>query len=127
MLVFVQDRTLRLDPALPVRPLDAPARDVGFIAFACDDLFEAEPFDVDEVLHRSIIDLEAVLGEFGHKPAQREPSFPDAVRQKDVMHAGNRLRLVPAPLAGHHVARVLKSPHRGRPQQKGVEVSASRR
>ena len=61
--------------------------------------FEAKPFGVDEVPHRSIVDFEAALGEFAHEPAQRKPAFPDAPGQKDLMLAGNRLRLVPAHLA----------------------------
>jgi hypothetical protein len=34
-----EHQALRIDPALPVRPLDAPARDVGSIALAGDDGF----------------------------------------------------------------------------------------
>src|ERR1700684_1508159 len=39
--------------------------------------FEAEPFGVHEVPHRSIVDLEAALGEFRHQSAQGEPALPD--------------------------------------------------
>ena len=34
-----EDQALRIDLALPVRPLDAPARDVGSVAFAGDEGF----------------------------------------------------------------------------------------
>src|SRR6516164_2795181 len=44
--------------------------------------FEAEFLGVDEVPHRSIIDLEAALREFGHQAPQREGAVPDATRQK---------------------------------------------
>src|SRR5580704_13386308 len=66
--------------------------------------FEAKPFGVDEVPHRSIVDFEAALGEFAHEPAQREAAFPDAARQEYLMLAGNRLRLVPAHLPRRHAA-----------------------
>jgi len=34
-----EHQALRIDPSLPVRPRDAPARDVGSIALAGDDGF----------------------------------------------------------------------------------------
>src|SRR5271166_3966475 len=79
-------------------------------ALATTVFFKAELLGVDEVPHRVVIDFEAVLGEFAHQPAQREPSFPDASRHKDLMIASNRLRLMPAHLARRHAARVLEPP-----------------
>src|SRR5271157_2982048 len=72
--------------------------------------FEAELLGVDEVPHRTIVDLEAAFGELGHEPAQREATFPDAARQENLMLAADRLRLVPAHLPRRHAARVLKPP-----------------
>src|SRR6516165_12430771 len=80
--------------------------------------FEAEPLSMDEVPHRSIIDLKPALGQLGHQPAQSESAFPNAPRQKNRMLACDRLGLVPAHLARRHAARFLKAPdpidHRAR-------------
>src|SRR6516165_10364783 len=87
--------------------------------------FEAEPLSMDEVPHRSIIDLKPALGQLGHQPAQSESAFPNPPRQKNRMlaiwrraqhgdqlgpAACDRLGLVPAHLARRHAARFLKAP-----------------
>src|SRR4029077_18837436 len=63
--------------------------------------FEAELLGVNEVPHRSIVNLEAARGkcghepaqgelpEFGHEPAQGELPVPDPLHQKSLMLASN--------------------------------------
>jgi hypothetical protein len=73
--------------------------------------FEAELLGVNEVPHRSIVNLEAALGKFGHEPAQGELPVPDPLHQKSLMLASNGLWLVPAHLARRHAARLLEPPN----------------
>jgi len=49
---------------------------------------------MDEVPDRSIINLKVALGQFRLPPTQRERSFPDAPRQKEVIVA--RVTVSPA-------------------------------
>jgi hypothetical protein len=51
--------------------------------------FEAQLLGADKIPHCPVVDLEAALGEFGHKTAQGELSFPDPLRQKGVMLSSN--------------------------------------
>src|SRR5579863_2165097 len=44
--------------------------------------FEAELLGVNEVPHRSVVDLEAALGQLRHQPAQREGALADASARK---------------------------------------------
>ena len=105
-----EDQALRLDPALILRPLRAPAGDVGTVAFAGDDaFFEAQLLGVDEVPHRPVIDLEATLGQFGHQPAQGEVFLLVRSSKPSTVLARDRLRLVPAHLARRNAARSLGS------------------
>jgi len=73
--------------------------------------FEAELLGVNEVPHRSVVDLEAALGKFSRQPAQGKLSFPDPLHEKGMVLSGNGLRLVTAHLARRHAARFLEPPH----------------
>src|ERR1700760_2043904 len=66
--------------------------------------FEAELLGMDELPYRTVIDLQAALGKFGHEPAQGEVAFPNALSQPDGMFARDRLWLVTAHLAGFDAA-----------------------
>ncbi len=59
---------------------------------------------MDELPYRTVIDLQAALGKFGHEPSQGEVALPDAVSQPDGMVARDRLGLVTAHLAGFDAA-----------------------
>src|SRR5262245_29814878 len=96
MLVLVclidEDQALRRDPVLKLYPLASPPCDGGTIAFAGDDsFFEAELLGVNDVPHRSIIDLKAAPGELGHKTVQSKPLVSDPLHPKGVVLAGNRM------------------------------------
>src|SRR5580700_2127215 len=58
--------------------------------------FEAELLGLDEVPHRTVIDLEAAIGQLAHQTAQREGALPHPLRQKRLMLAADRFRFVPA-------------------------------
>src|SRR3982075_1285496 len=73
--------------------------------------FEAELLGVNEVPHRSIIDLKTALGKFGHQPAPSKFSFSDPLHQKGLVLAGNCLWLFPAHLAPRPPACFLKPPN----------------
>jgi hypothetical protein len=84
--------------------------------------FEAELLGVNEIPHRSIINLEATLGKFGDQSAQSKLSLSNPLHEKGVMLTNNGLRLVPAHLARRHAADVLETPdpidHRADPKPK---------
>src|SRR5271155_1772467 len=73
--------------------------------------FEAELLGVNEIPHRPIIDLEAVLSQFSHQDAQGEGAGPAAPRQKGRERASDRLGLAPAHLARRDAPRLPKPSH----------------
>src|SRR5579862_6521265 len=62
--------------------------------------FEAELLGVDELPHRTVVDLQPARGKLADEPAQGEIAVPDPLRQPDRALARNPLRLVAAHLAG---------------------------
>src|SRR5262249_60384101 len=68
--------------------------------------FETQLLGMDEVPHRSVVDLKAPLGKLADQPAQREVSFLDPAKKPNPVRSRDRLRLVPAPLAGRNAARL---------------------
>ena len=107
-----EHQALGVDPALPLRPLRPPPRDVRPIALAGDhEFFEAELLSVNEIPHRAIIDLKTALGEFDHQSAQGEGPLPDTPRQKGRMLAAIALGLCSAHLARRDAAGLPKPPH----------------
>src|SRR5882757_5220634 len=66
---------------------------------------------MNKVPHRSIVDLEAAPGKFGHKAAQGELPVPDPLHEKDMVLAGNGLGFVAAHLERRHAARLLEPPN----------------
>jgi hypothetical protein len=77
---------------------------------------------MDEVPHRSVIDLEAALGELGNEPAQGKIFFLDPKKQPGAVLVRNCLRPMAAHLAGHNAAGFLEAPdlidHRADPDGK---------
>src|SRR4029077_18493034 len=66
--------------------------------------FKTELLGMNKVPHRSIVDLEAAPGKFGHKAAQGELPVPDPLHEKDMVLAGNGLGFVAAHLERRHAA-----------------------
>src|ERR1700730_12118549 len=73
--------------------------------------FKTELLGMNKVPHRSIVDLEAAPGKFGHKAAQGELPVPDPLHEKDMVLAGNGLGFVAAHLERRHAARLLEPPN----------------
>src|SRR3984893_18003749 len=73
--------------------------------------FEAELLGVDEVPHRSVVDLKAALGELSDQPPQGEVLLLGPSQQPSTMLACDRLRLVPAHLAWRNAARFPQAPN----------------
>src|SRR5262249_12690761 len=67
--------------------------------------FETQLLGMDEVPHRSVVDLKAPLGKLADQPAQREVSFLDPAKKPSPVRPRNRLRLAPAHLAGRTAPR----------------------
>ena len=93
------DRRFRLQP--PERatsfPLRSLACDVGAIAFAADEaFFEAQFLGMDEVPQRTLIDLEATLGD---ELAYGEVLLNGTLQKPDAVLTADRLWLVAAHLA----------------------------
>src|SRR5262245_18440165 len=62
--------------------------------------FETQLLGMDEVPHRSVVDIKAPLGKLADQPAQHEGSFLDPAKKPNPVRSRDRLRLVPAHLAG---------------------------
>jgi len=77
---------------------------------------------MDEVPHRTIIDLKATLGELGDQPADGEVFPIDPLQKPDAVLTGDRLRLVAAHLARCNTAGLPEQPnpsdHRADPDAK---------
>src|SRR5229473_1922193 len=71
--------------------------------------FEAHLLGMDEVPYRPVIDCEAAPGQLAHQPAQGKIPRADPPAQPNLMLAPDRLRLVPAHLAGRHAPRLPKA------------------
>src|SRR6187551_1127226 len=65
---------------------------------------------MDELPHRSVIDLKATLGEFDHEPSQGEVSVLDPLQQPDAVRARDRPWLVTAHLARCDAAGLAQPP-----------------
>jgi hypothetical protein len=71
--------------------------------------FEAQPLGVDEVPDRPVIDLDAALGQFGLKAAQREVAAIRHARKKPVAVREQQPRSVAMHRAGGRAARRAKA------------------
>src|SRR5262245_34096512 len=65
---------------------------------------------MDELPDRPIVDLEAVLGEFGNQSAPGKVTSLDPLQQPATVLARNLLWLVPAHLARRHAAGLAQTP-----------------
>jgi len=66
---------------------------------------------MEEVPHRTIIDLKATLGELGDEPAYGEVFPVDPPQKPDAVRPGDRLRLVAAHLAWCNTAGLAEQPN----------------
>src|SRR5580698_6805405 len=73
--------------------------------------FKAELLGVDEVPDRSVVDLEATLGELSNEPPQGELCLLGPPQQPNTMLPCDRLGLVPAHLAWRSAARFPETPN----------------
>src|SRR5262249_55147183 len=72
--------------------------------------FETQLLGMDEVPHRSVVDLKAPLGKLADQPAQREVSFLDPAKKPNPVRPRDRLRFVPAHRAGQTAPRPPRPP-----------------
>src|SRR5215813_14457716 len=73
--------------------------------------FEAQLLVVHETPHRPVVDLQPARRELGHQTPQREIAILDPGQQPDAMLVPDRLRLIPADLAGPNTAGLAQPPH----------------
>ena len=70
-----------------------------------------ELLGVDKIPHRTVIDIQATLGEFGHQPTQGEIRLPAPLHQPIAVRPRNLLRPIAADLVRLDAAGLLETPH----------------
>src|SRR5439155_21040408 len=91
---------------------DAPHRDVPARRRSAS-FFMTEPFGVDKLTNRAVIDLHTALRQLADKAAQGKIRCPAALHQPIMMSSRYRPRLIAADLARLEAAGLAKAIHPG--------------